>query len=102
MTNKPKVKRYDDMGCPEQICRVDTIQESDDGDVQIRVNNGDGKDVGPAYIHGRLEFDQPYGVSGGIVCKTCQIEWLKQYIKTLEAETTEDSVYDNEQEGDWE
>ena len=32
MTNKPKVKRYDDMGCPEQICRVDTMHESDDGD----------------------------------------------------------------------
>jgi len=76
--------------------------QPDDSDVQIRVNNGDGRDVGPAYIHGRLEFDQPYGVSGGIVCKTCQIKWLKQYIKTLEAEITKDSVYDNEQEGDWE
>lgn len=32
MTNKPKVKRYDDMGCPEQICLVDTMPESDDGD----------------------------------------------------------------------
>src|SRR5690606_40599755 len=31
-TNKPNVQRYADMGCPEQICRVDTIQESDDGD----------------------------------------------------------------------
>src|SRR5690606_34209959 len=31
-TNKPNVQRYDDMGCPEQICRVDTIHESDDGD----------------------------------------------------------------------
>jgi len=31
-TSKPNVQRYDDMGCPEQICRVDTIQESDDGD----------------------------------------------------------------------
>ena len=31
-TNKPNVKRYADMGCPEQICRVDTMHESDDGD----------------------------------------------------------------------
>lgn len=30
--NKPNVKRYDDMGCPEEICRVDTMYESDDGD----------------------------------------------------------------------
>ena len=76
--------------------------QPDDSDVQIRVNNGDGRDVGPAYIHGRLEFDQPYGVYGGIVCKTCQIKWLKQYIKTLEAETTEDSINDNEKAEDWE
>jgi len=31
-SNKPEVQRYDDMGCPEQICRVDTMPESDDGD----------------------------------------------------------------------
>lgn len=31
-TNKPEVQRYDDTGCPEQICRVDTMHESDDGD----------------------------------------------------------------------
>jgi hypothetical protein len=31
-TNKPNVQRYADMGCPEQICRVDTMHESDDGD----------------------------------------------------------------------
>ena len=30
--NETKIKRYDDMGCPEQICRVDTMVESDDGD----------------------------------------------------------------------
>jgi len=76
--------------------------QPDDSDVQIRVNNGDGRDVGPAYIHGRLEFDQPYGASGGIVCKTCQNKWLKQNIKTLEAKITKDSIYDDEQAGDWE
>jgi len=76
--------------------------QPDDSDVQIRVNNGDGRDVGPAYIYGRLEFDQPYGASGGIVCKICQIKWLKQYIKTLEAETIEDSINDNEKAEGWE
>lgn len=31
-TNKPNVRRYDNAGCPEEICRVDTMYESDDGE----------------------------------------------------------------------
>lgn len=31
-TNKPNVRRFYDMGCPEQICCVDIVRESDDGD----------------------------------------------------------------------
>src|SRR5690606_16994089 len=31
-TNKPEVKRYDMSACPEHICRVFDMQESEDGD----------------------------------------------------------------------
>ena len=31
-TNKPNVRRYDNTGCPEQICRVETMHESYNGD----------------------------------------------------------------------
>src|SRR5690606_39118229 len=32
VTTNKEVQRYDNMGCPEEICRVDTMYESDDGD----------------------------------------------------------------------
>ena len=30
--------------------------EEDDGDISIKVNNGDGMDLGPAMIHGTLSL----------------------------------------------
>lgn len=52
-----------------------------DGDIQIKVNSGDGRDVGPAYITGSLRFDQPYGCSNGIICRSCKIKYLKKYME---------------------
>ena len=63
------------------ICR--DYCEKDDGKIRIEVNNGDGRDVGPATIESELKFTQPYRVSNGIVCKKCKIKWLTRYIKQL-------------------
>lgn len=54
-----------------------------DGDIEVRVNSGDGQDVGPAYITGTLRFYQPYGVSGGILCRACKLEYLSRYLDEL-------------------
>lgn len=49
--------------------------------IVIEVYPGDGRDVGPGYLHGELKLDIPYGVSNGIVCKDCKIEWLRAYLE---------------------
>lgn len=54
----------------------------DDGEVSIKVNGGD-RDVGPATIHGELRFTQPYGVSGGIICRACKLKWLESYVRQM-------------------
>ena len=56
----------------------------DDGKITIKVNNGDGRDVGPATIDGQLTFTQPYGVSRGIVCRECKINWLTKYLERID------------------
>lgn len=54
-----------------------------DSKIYIQVNGGDGRDVGPAYIEGALSFTQPYGVSGGILCRSCKKKFLEEYLKTI-------------------
>lgn len=51
-----------------------------DGNILIEVNPGS-RDVGPAEIVGVLEFNQPYGVSAGLVCWPCKIKYLKKYVE---------------------
>lgn len=55
----------------------------DDGKIKIQVNSGDGRDVGPATIEGRVSFFQPYGAQNGIVCVPCKKKWLSNYISNL-------------------
>ena len=79
-----------EMGIREITTKVvscDICQNScgeNDSDIEIKVNNGDGRDVGAAYITGRIVFHQPYGCSNGIVCNKCKIKYLKKYINELE------------------
>lgn len=54
-----------------------------DGHISIRVNSGDGRDVGPASIEGKLTFYQPYGAVDGLVCRECKKKWLTRYVETL-------------------
>lgn len=62
--------------CTCDICKIDC--KKDDGVIKIIVNNGD-RDVGPATIDGIIKFNQPYGVSNGIICNQCKMKWLLKY-----------------------
>ena len=63
------------------ICHEGCNEE--DGRIEIQVNGGDGRDVGPATINGYLTFTQPYQVSCGIICKDCKKKYLRKYLETL-------------------
>lgn len=58
-----------------------------DGSIRVMVNNGDGRDVGPAYVTGELRFSQPYGVTNGIICRDCKLEYLADYLSQLRSQT---------------
>jgi hypothetical protein len=49
----------------------------------VTINSGDGRDVGPSEIFGKVYVNNPYGYSKGIVCKECKIKWLKIYLERL-------------------
>ena len=68
--------------CVCDICQNPCSEN--DREIEIRVNNGDGRDVGPARIYGVLKFYQPYGCSDGIICFKCKIKFLKQYLDAIE------------------
>ena len=52
-----------------------------DGVIDIRVNGGDGRDVGPATLTAAFRLDKPYGVQGGIICGECKLKWLGIYLE---------------------
>lgn len=54
-----------------------------DGNIEIRINSGDGRDVGPSLIKARLELESPYKCMKGIVCIACKIKWLTVYLERL-------------------
>lgn len=64
-----------------------------DGEIRIKVNGGD-RDVGPATIDGEIRFNEPYGVSGGIICKSCKLNWLEYYVNQLRREFEQSSTGD--------
>ena len=75
----------------EVTCDVcGTECHENDGEIRVQVNGGDGRDVGPATILGRLVFDQPYGCSNGIVCANCKRKWLTKYLAEIRPTTGED------------
>lgn len=51
----------------------------------VEVHPGDGRDVGPGYLHGELKVDLPYRVNNGIVCEACKVKWMRQYIADHDA-----------------
>ena len=57
-----------------------------DGNITIKINSGDGRDVGPSVIWGQLFVNHPYGCTKGIVCKSCKVKWLQQHIDELKAQ----------------
>lgn len=52
-----------------------------DGIVEIQVDGGDGRDVGPGFIRGRITAFLPYRSERGEVCKPCLLKWLGVYVK---------------------
>ena len=52
-----------------------------DGIVEIQVDSGDGRDIGPGYIRGRIAAYLPYRADRGEVCKPCLLKWLDVYVK---------------------
>lgn len=62
------------------ICKAECGEA--DGNITIKVNDGDGRDVGPATINGKLVFNQPYGCQDGIVCRRCKLRFLFRYLES--------------------
>ena len=60
------------------LCAVEC--SASDGVIDIQINSGDGRDVGPATLTAAFRLDVPYGVSGGIICKACKLKWLGIYL----------------------
>ena len=55
-----------------------------DNRIYYETDSGD-RDVNPSYISSIIYYNRSYGVTNGIVCKNCQIEWLQRYIDSLKA-----------------
>lgn len=89
MTNKPKVKRYDDMGCPEQICRVDTMCESDDGDYVLYEDYEALQDnyqrLQAECERLRNTLSQVATAVGGYADPSCSLEFMEEIPKEVES-----------------
>jgi len=65
--------------CTCDLCKQE-CQESDNR-IEIQIDNGDGRDVGPGYLVANLRLELPYRVSGGVICRPCSMKWLSRYVK---------------------
>lgn len=52
-----------------------------DNTIEIQVNEGDGRDVGPAFLRGRITAYIPYGADRGDVCRPCLLKWLSVWVR---------------------
>ncbi len=52
-----------------------------DGEIEIQVNSGDGRDAGPGFIRGRMAVCLPYQTADGDICKPCLLKWLGTYAR---------------------
>lgn len=57
-----------------------------DSYIDFAINDGDGRDVGPTRIKGRITLYAPYRVEKGLLCNECLIINLKRFIKQQETE----------------
>lgn len=70
------------MGCPEQICRVDTIQESDDGDYVLYEDYEALQDECERL---RNILSQVATAVGGYADPSCSIEFMEEIPKEVES-----------------
>ena len=72
------VKTYSVVEVTCDLCGAECA--GDDGNIYIEVNGGD-RDVGPAYISGRISLTQPYKCVSGDLCQKCKLAWLRRYVE---------------------
>jgi hypothetical protein len=60
-----------------------------DNQIDFAINGGDGRDVGPTRIQGRITLNAPYAVSDGLLCNNCLRRCLKRFIGIKEQTTNE-------------
>ena len=72
------VKTYSVVEVTCDLCGAECA--GDDGNIYIEVNGGY-RDVGPAYISGRISLTQPYQCVSGDLCRACKVAWLRRYVE---------------------
>lgn len=55
-----------------------------DQQLAIQVSSGDGRDVGPGFLQGKITVEKPYSTSNGFACKKCRIALFRRYADELE------------------
>ena len=80
-TNKPNVRRYDNTGCPEQICRVNTMHESYNGDYVLYEDYEALQDECERL---RNILSQVTTAVGGYADPSCSIEFMEEIPKEVE------------------
>lgn len=74
------------MGITTKIVKTVTCDrcgnECEEGEnfIDFPINGGDGRDVGPTRIRGSITLYQPYGCSGGILCRSCLRALLRRFL----------------------
>src|SRR6188474_28615 len=85
-----KTKRGEMMGIKERVgvevtCDLCGAEcKESDGKISVEVRPGDGRDVGPSVVIGRLRLESPYVCTNGLLCKRCVISSLKGILRELE------------------
>lgn len=60
--------------CGDECSETDNL-------IEIQVDGGDGRDVGPSLIRGQVAVFLPYRTERGDICKPCLLRWLGVYVK---------------------
>ena len=68
--------------CDCDVCG--RVCKPEDTKLHVQINSGDGRDVGPSTIYAVVMVEHPYCCDRGIVCKSCQKEWLQKYINGID------------------
>ena len=82
------------MGIETKTVRVITCDHcrnqcgENDNRIDFAINGGDGRDLGPTRIQGRITLYQPYGTTDGILCNSCLRKLLRMFLGISPQEQT--------------